>query len=191
MNLETFVTTNYNAIYKACQIKNKYPQEMLSECYIYLNRKWPILSACTVEEALLSTYKFIHTSRDWSNSNFSKITAPQANNHLEFPVWLEHQDETEAFETINEDLIGIEHQPTKDLISDYYSTFRKEFADILIKIHLVYPKLNQADRILYDLTFKDNLSVRQIAKKTNIPPSSIFVMQKKLKNKIKNLIEEI
>lgn len=58
-------------------------------------------------------------------------------------------------------------------------------ADKLVKIRKVYLGLETTDKVLYDMYFTNEMSMRDISNKLNIPLSTVFGMITRLKNNIK------
>ena len=66
-------------------------------------------------------------------------------------------------------------------------TYGEFNANKLLTLRKVYLQLETTDKVIWDLYFTEMLTMRGIAKKLDIPLSSIFSMVTDLKKKIKEL----
>jgi DNA-directed RNA polymerase specialized sigma subunit len=126
----------------------------------------------------------------WENSEFSK--EKKVNNFEE--IWDEdysgREFHYEGMPVESTSSMEITAEDTTDDIKLWLIDIHEEWgdnADKLIRIRKIYLDMNTTDKVLYDLYFTNMMSTRMIAKKLNIPSSSVHVMLTDLKNKIKVL----
>jgi DNA-directed RNA polymerase specialized sigma subunit len=76
----------------------------------------------------------------------------------------------------------------KEWLEDITLTFGEIRADKLIQLRYHYiNNLSLPEKVLYDLTFTNEMSTRQVAQKLNIPHTSTYLMIVDLQNKLRDL----
>lgn len=185
MELEDFINNNYKDLVRCAKARASTNYgEMLSELYLFLDKKWKLYQNLKNQEVLLICYKFMADSKKWTNSEFSKHT--KLSTHIsidETPLNLSY--------TLNDEVIDVDNETIKTLINDYSSNFNKEQTQKLLMLELVISDLPAHEKVLLEMNVFQNMNHRHIASKTGIPASTVYLMIKKLNEKIKYLIEEL
>lgn len=190
MDLNTWIETEYKTISLLAKnyTKTEY-KTLVSYYYMYLYTNWPKLDVMCHTDKMKYTNKWFSNNAKWKGDgrkhSGSKFNQDKTINNL---------PEVYDFE-IGEDsckYIEISAENVSDDIKGWLNDIEHTFCDAgdkIIKVRALYISkyFETTDRVLYDLYFTQLLSGRQIAKKLNIPHSSVHVMLRDLKNKIRTL----
>jgi len=177
-NWQVWITQNYSQL--SYWAKKWTPQwrDLLSFLAIYLEKNWSKFSQIPDDEQRI---KFIQSwfknNVNWKNSEFNNSL--RVNNFDE--IWIEDTEIESYIEVEAEDF----PKAILDIIVDLHREFGEEGAVRIIAIKTMYKKLEMHEKALFDLYFTKMLSLRQIAKKLNLPMSAVYGMVTDLKNKIK------
>lgn len=158
-------------------------RELMAHMAIYLQKNWSRFSTIPDDEQRI---KFLQTwmknNVKWDNSQFNKSISV---NNLEedFDQSRSKESYDEPFDILAEDMTD----DIKDFIIDLHRRFDEPDAMRIIKIRKIYLTLPAHEKVLYDLYFTQMLSVRGVAKKLQLPLTSVHYMIVELKEKIKDL----
>lgn len=156
-------------------------RDLLSHYTLYLEKNWSKFSLIPDgEERIKFTQTWFKNNVKWSNSDFNKSI--EVNNFEEDWKFKEEAEE-EPLDIRAEDL----SEDLKEFIIDLHRRFSEEEALKIIKIRKIYLSLDTPEKVLYDLYFTQELSIRQVATRLQLPHSSVYVLLIALRKKIKDL----
>lgn len=154
--------------------------ELLQQLVIYIEKNWDTFSKIPDGSQRIKWCQVWYKNHvKWKNSDFNKII------HRPDEVVGLIDEVYEIEDGEEQDWLEVDLLPGEIRWADGFS-----FDEVvkLRKIKAAYNKLNDKEKILYDLYFGEMLSQRAIAKKINIPHSAVYNMLKELREKIKNLL---
>ena len=158
-------------------------RSIITHFYLWLNKPNRFLKIISmpINEQMKFTNTWMRNNSKWENSEFSK--EKKINNFDE--IW---DEDYEGMPVENNISIEIGAENISDDIKLWLIDIEEEWgdnADKLIRIRKIYLDMNTTDKVLYDLYFTNMMSTRMIAKKLNIPSSSVHIMLTDLKTKIR------
>ena len=183
-DINQWITINYNdllAYAKRCSSNNY--SDLISLFYLYLISPIGLKKFEMIDDnlgKLKYSYKWMRNNANWRNSEFNKTIRV---NNLPDDIEIEDESINEYIDVICEN----ERDDIKELILDMNRTYGEYNANKLLTLRKVYLQLETTDKVIWDLYFTEMLTMRGIAKKLDIPLSSIFSMVTDLKKKIKEL----
>jgi DNA-directed RNA polymerase specialized sigma subunit len=157
--------------------------DLITHYYIYLlkEKNWLKISSMPHEEQMKFTQQWMKNSVAWKNSDFSKSLAV---NNLEDNYVLREETETcMSIEIQGEDI----DDSVKEWLIDLHENWGDKQIERLVRIRELYlsDRFTITDRIIYDMVYKNQMTMRQISTKINIPLTSVFLMIKELEQKMK------
>lgn len=156
-------------------------RELLTHYTLYLEKNWAKFSLIPDgDERIKFTQTWLKNNVKWKNSDFNKSIAVnnQAEDFIAPDMAIDH-----SLDILAEDMTD----DIKEFIVDLNRRFSEEEVIKIITIRKIYLSLASHEKVLYDLYFTQMLSIREVAKKLQLPNSSIHVMIVSLRKKIKDL----
>lgn len=154
-------------------------RELVTQLWLYLTKSWSKFSQIPDNEERI---KFIQTwyknSVNWESSDYNKTLKV---NNLDETWTIPDEPEDYYIEIIAE----TSREDLQEWLVDINRRFSDYDVDRLIKFRQIYLTLPTTEKVLYDLYFSQMMSMRDIAKKIDLPLSTIYNMLKDLKNKLK------
>lgn len=180
MNPDKWLELNYDYIKRMCLYYTT-DLSLITHLYIWLVKhpnRWISMNSLSHNDQMKFTNTWLKNNSKWTNSDFNKEN--RVNDFNE--IW-DCQYESDTVVSIE-----IRSEDIDDNIKDWLIDIRMEFgedAEKLIKIRSIYLKMSTIDKVLYDLYFTKEMTLRSISKHLSIPLSSTHQMVMNLKNKIK------
>ncbi len=177
MTFSIWLGTNYVFIEGVAKnISPKRYKDLVYYLTLYLDKKWMVFDNIPNHQKIPFVVAWMSNNNKWSGSSFNLHN-------------LDSICETSQREYFDNDMV----EETKYYL-DGESTFIQDYGylrgEILDDARSIYiERLNSIERILYDMYFYDDLSMRKISSKLNIPTSSVVLMISALKKKIKNIYD--
>ena len=184
MNVNTWIDKEYKMLSRlAKNWSNDNWRDLITHYYMYLSRpkNWEKFKPLPEEDKIKFTQKWMGNSVKWTNSEFSKSLRV---NNLED----EYDIEETTYECETSLYVSAEDidESVKEWLVDLHNNWGDEQIHRIVKVREMYlSKMKTEDRVLYDLTYNQQLTLRDISKKINIPLTSVFLMVKNLNEKIK------
>jgi hypothetical protein len=179
-NWQLWLNKNYKTIsFWAKHWHREEWRELLAFLTLYLQKNWSKFSKIPDgDERIKFLQTWMKNNVRWQNSDFNKSIGVN-----KFDDEWEIQSETfeEPYEILAEDL----PDDVKEFIVDLDRRFTEIEVRQIIVIRKIYLTLPSHERVLYDLYFTQMLSLRQVAKKLQLPLSAVHNMVTDLKKKIK------
>ena len=168
-------------------------RELLAHYTLYLEKNWSKFSLIPDgEERIKWTQKWFKNTVKWKNSDFNKTI--EVNNLNAELYWFGDTEydflggsRVEQYEVEYDVLAEDLSQDIKDFVIDLKRRFSEQEVIKIITIRKIYLTLTTPEKVLYDLYFTQELSIRQVAKKLQLPTSSVHVLIVALRKKIKDL----
>lgn len=183
MNPDQWLETNYKNISKMCAYYTT-DKSLITHFYIWLVKhpnRWVKISSMSDTEQMKFTNTWLKNNAKWENSEFNKDK--RVNSFDE--VWDDDYEDIIFQDTIS---IEIGSEDVGDDVKGWLIDIENEFgdnADKLIKIRYIYLEMDTLDKVLYDLYFTKEMTLRAIAKHLSIPLVSVHQMVTELKKKIR------
>lgn len=155
-------------------------RELLAHLTLYLEKNWSKFSLIPDgDERIKFLQTWMKNNVKWRNSDFNKSiennNLPESFNFETLEVY------EEQYDVYAEDL----NADVKEFIIDLNRRFSELEVRQIIKVRGFYLKLPPHERVLYDLYITQMMSLREVAKKLQLPLSAVHNMVTDLKNKIK------
>jgi hypothetical protein len=158
--------------------------DLITHYYIYLTKEknWIKLSLMPHDEQMKFTQQWMKNSVAWKNSDFTKSLA--VNNLDEGYTIKEEVESSVRIEICGEDV----DDSVKEWLIDLHENWGDKQIERLVRIRELYlsDKFTITDRILYDMVYKNQMTMRQVSNKINVPLTSVFLLIKNLEQKMKN-----
>ena len=192
--IDAWVSDNYSYLDDLTKYNFRYNKnedmDMISYYYLYLlDRGWRKIYTLSDIDKRKFTKKWFHNTSRWqvlktkNGKPTHELGELGVNNIPEDFIFIEEADFQIDIEINSEDL--------PDYMKDWIVDMTQEFGESVDKLILVrYHYLNSLtlpEKVLYDLTYTQMMTIRQIAKKINIPPSATFNMVRDLEKRLKEL----
>lgn len=182
LTVEEWIQKNYKTIVKLSEYYTD-DKSIITHFYLWLNKPNRFLKVISMpdDEQMKFTNTWMRNNTKWENSEFSK--EKKINNFEQ--IW---DDDYEGQPSQNTTSMEITAEDISDDIKLWLIDIQEEWgdnADKLIRIRKIYLDMNTTDKVLYDLYFTNMMSTRMIAKKLNIPSSSVHIMLTDLKNNLR------
>lgn len=178
-NWQMWLNDNYTEIsYWSRRWHHEEWRELLAHLTLYLQKNWSKFSKIPDgEERIKFLQSWMKNTVKWKNSDFNKSICVN-NNEEEWDI----VDDVylEDYEIIAEDI----DSDIKDFIIDIKKRFNEGEVKKIIMVRKIYLTLRPHERVLYDLYITQMLSLRQVAKKLQLPLSAVHNMVNELKKKI-------
>lgn len=178
-NWQMWLTNNYTIIsYWARHWHRTEWRELLAHFTLYLEKNWNKFSKIPDgEERIKFSQTWMKNNVRWKNSEFNKSIG--VNNFGEEFDFVD-EELNEPIEILAEDL----DDGLKEFIVDLNRRFSEFDASRIILVRKIYLTLPPHERVLYDMYITQMLSLRQVAKKLDLPLSAVHNMINELKKKI-------
>jgi hypothetical protein len=176
---QQWLAKNYNTIaFWARKWHAQEWRELLAHLTFYLQKNWVKFSQIPDgDERIKFLQTWMKNNVKWKNSDFNKSI--MVNNHEDEWSIKDELDET-PYDILAEDMTD----DIKQFVIDINRRFDEADVNKILKIRTIYLQLETHDRVLYDLYFTQMLSIRGVAKKLQLPVSSVHVMIVNLRKKI-------
>ena len=182
--MNKWIETNYHLLKKFA--KHWSPDnwsDLISCYYIYLTKSnnWNRISALPHDEQMKWTQRWMSNSVRWANSDFNK--AVRVNNLEDEYEITDGYDSEISIEIMAED----GDLPVKEWLLDLHEHWGPDQINRIVKIRHLYlsNRFTVTDRILFDMCYTNQMTMRQISEKISIPLTSVFLLVKDLENKIR------
>ena len=184
MDVNTWINKEYKMLSRLSKNwTSEHWRDLITHYYIYLSKpkNWSKFEPLPEEEKIKFTQKWMSNSVKWTNSDFSKSL--RVNN-------LDDEYDISEVEVENDTAMYIKSEDiddtVKDWLCDLHNNWGEEQIIKLVKVREMYlSKMKTEDRVLYDLTYTQEMTLRDISRKINIPLTSVFLMVKNLNEKIR------
>jgi len=159
-------------------------KSLITHFYIWLVKhpnRWIKISSMNDIEQMKFTNTWLKNNAKWENSEFNKDN--RVNSFDE--VWDDDYEDIVFQDTIS---IEIGSEEVSDDVKGWLIDIQNEFgdnADKLIRIRYIYLEMDTLDKVLYDLYFTREMTLRAIAKHLSIPLVSVHQMVTELKKSIR------
>lgn len=166
--------------------------DLISLYYLYLKKsgwakvhKGEVVPFSQLNEDKKSklTRKWMKSNSKWDNVDFCEMRVNDLSEEMT-------QIEDVEFEDPMDILIGAEdiNDSVKEWIEDITRRYGEHRANKLIEVRYHYlNSLTLPEKVLYDLTYTQEMTTRSVAKKLGIPHTSCYLMVRDLNNKLKLL----
>lgn len=154
--------------------------DLVAHLIIYLDKSWLKFSRIPQADRVKFIQKWMKNMVNWSRSDFNKEFNQYATCQL---------DESHAkigYDQMIDVISDGDRDDIKEWLADIYSNWGDDDAMRLIKMREIYMKLPTTDKVIWDLYFTRQMSLRKIAKHLGINHMSVHWMVTDLKNKIRN-----
>lgn len=177
---ELWFISNYKWIqYWSKKWSPQYWSDLITFYWLYIDKNWSKFSQIPDgDERKKFTQTWFKNNTRWESSEFNKSLS--INNLDE-----EWSIKDEAIDNGIEIAAECELNDIKEWLIDIHNRFSDLQADRLILLRKIYLELKTHEKVLYDFYFIKMLSMRDIAKKLDLPLSTIYNMISDLKIKIK------
>lgn len=181
-NWQLWIEKNYKTIaFWARKWHSAEWRELIAHLSLYLEKNWSRFQKIPDgDERIKWCQTWMKNNVKWKNSDFNKSIAV---NNLD-ETW----DDKGAYDEVYNEPFDILGEDLTDDLKDYVIDLNRRFDEFdctrILKIRTIYLMLPAHEKVLYDLYFTQMLSIRSVAKKLQLPHSSVHVMIVALRKKI-------
>lgn len=155
--------------------------DLLTHFYLHIDEDWLRFNNIPDDEKRKWVQSWLRNTSQWSNTQYRRDVLV---NNLSEEYDLSDNGGDCYIEILAEDVDDL----TKEWIVDLHRHYSDRQVDLLMKVRLIYLKnLTVRERVLYDLIYKDQMTLRQVSNKIKLPTTVIFHAVKNLNKKIKDL----
>lgn len=177
---QKWITDNYKFLQKWSRIWCKDfddADELLTLFTIYLSTNWFKYESMSDNDRLRFTQTWMKNNVNWSNSDFNKLKKVNSLN--------EEWDIEDTYDDLIEVRCETDREDIKDWLIDLNRNYGEHQVEKLVRLREIYLTLATHEKVLYDLYWTNENSLREIGKKLNISHMSVWTMINDLKEKIR------